>query len=161
MTTNIAAPAWPAPRVAPAARQVTRGAPGSPRFVRVVAALAAGLGAGHVWVMVAFPHEPWVGAVLGAMVLLCLKCAHRSWNKPTALAELLAMSALMAIVHTFMALGIHEHRHGGEATVATAGAGAAAMLGIAAAELALVMLCGIGLRLAASGPSAGGDAEHR
>ncbi|MFL4474876.1 hypothetical protein ACIPVK_12840 [Paeniglutamicibacter sp. MACA_103] len=161
MSTNPAAIFRPAPRIATSVQPGTRRAPGPQLFARVVAALAVGMGVGHVWVMVAFPHGPWVGAVLGAMVLLCLKCAHRSWNRPTALIELLAMSSLMALAHTFMALGIHEHRHGGETAVAAAGAGAAAMLGIAAAELALVLLCGIGLRLAASGTATRGDEAHR
>jgi len=149
MTTNLAGTpaAWSVPRIGATVR--TR-APGTVVYARIVAILAAGLGLVHVWVMVAFPHGPWVGAVLGAMVLLCLKCAHRSWGNPAALVELLAMSALMALAHTFMALGVHEHRHGGEGPVATAGAGSGAMLGIAVAELSLVMLCGIGMRLAAN-----------
>lgn len=154
MTTNLAGTpaAWPVPRIGATVR--TR-APGPVVYARIVAVLAVALGLVHVWVMVAFPHGPWVGAVLGAMVLLCLKCAHRSWGHPAALVELLAMSALMALAHTFMALGVHEHRHGGEGPVATAGSGAGAMLGIAAAELSLVMLCGIGMRLAANRSAAG------
>ncbi|MDO5744922.1 MAG: hypothetical protein Q4P23_10695, partial [Micrococcaceae bacterium] len=88
------------------------------------------------------------GALLGLMVLLCLKCAHRAWNRPAALLELLVMSAFMAIAHTFMALGVHEHQHGGDSPATAAAVGAAAMLAVAAAELVMVMLCGIGLRLA-------------
>ncbi|MDQ0095177.1 hypothetical protein [Paeniglutamicibacter psychrophenolicus] len=152
MTTNLAdTPAtWPVPRIG--ATVLTR-VPGPVVYARIVAVLAAGLALVHVWVMVEFPHGPWVGAVLGAMVLLCLKCAHRAWGNPAALLELLAMSALMALAHTFMALGVHGHRHGGEGPVATAGSGA--MLGIAAVELVLVMLCGIGVRLAANRSAAG------
>ena len=154
MTANLAGtPAvWPAPRIGATSR--TR-VPGPMVYARVVAALAAVLGLVHVWVMAAFPHGPWVAAVLGAMVLLCLKCAHRSWGNPAALVDLLAMSALMALAHTFMALGVHEHRHGGEGPTAASAAGAGAMLGVAAAELALVMLCGIGMRLAANRSAAG------
>ena len=154
MTTNLAGTpaAWPAPRIGATVR--TR-APGPVVYTRIVAVLAAALGLGHVWVMVAFPHGPWVGAALGAMVLLCLKCAHRAWGNPAALVELLAMSALMALAHTFMALGVHEHRHGGDIPGAAATAGAGAMLGVAAAELALVILCGIGMRLAANRSAAG------
>lgn len=155
MTTNLAgAPAaWPAPRIGASVRTRAARVTGPVAYARSVAALAVALGLGHVWVMVAFPHGPWVGAVLGAMVLVCLKCAHRAWGNPAALLELLAMSALMALAHTFMALGVHGHRHGGEGPAAAAGAGA--MLGVAAAELALVMLCAIGVRLAASRSAAG------
>lgn len=156
MTTHLAASAWPAPRIAATAQLRARRATGSQVFARIVAALAVAMAAGHVWVMLLFPHGPWVGTALVAMVLLCLKCAHRAWRNPAALVELLAMSALMAVAHTFMSLGIHEHRHGGEGTVAAAAAGAAAMLGIAAAELVLVMLCGIGMRLAAARTAPGG-----
>ncbi|MBV1780547.1 hypothetical protein KRR55_15635 [Paeniglutamicibacter sp. ABSL32-1] len=154
MTTTQAAIAWPARPIAAGAPVRARRGPGA-GFARAVAVLAAGLGLVHVWVMVAFPHGPWAGAVLGAMVLLCFKCAHRAWGNPAALLELLAMSALMALAHTFMALGVHGHRHGGDSAVASANAGAGAMLAVAAAELVLVMLCGIGLRLAAPHPAAG------
>lgn len=151
MTTNPLVPAWPSAMIA-ATEQQARRVPGPLLFARAVAALAVGMGVAHVWTMVVFPHGPWVGAVLSVMVLLCLKCTHRVWNNPAALVELLAMSALMALAHTFMALGIHEHEHGGESPVAAATAGAVAMLGIAAAELLLVMLSGIGLRLTATPP---------
>ncbi|GAA1497240.1 hypothetical protein GCM10009628_22430 [Paeniglutamicibacter kerguelensis] len=91
--------------------------------------------------------------LLAAMVAACLKCAHRAWGSPQALPGLLAMSAFMAIVHTFMALGFGGHQHGGHepATAATAASGA--MLAIAAAELALVMLCSIGMRRTSSAGS--------
>lgn len=159
MTTNPAATFRPAPRIAATVQPGIRGAPGPQLFARVVAALAVGMGMGHVLVVAAFPHGVWMGSVLGAMVLLCLKCAHRAWNNPAALLELLAMSALMALAHTFMALGIHEHRHGGQDAVAAAGA--AAMLGIAAGELVLVMLCGIGMRMALPRGAPGGERRHR
>lgn len=160
MTTNLAPAAWKAPRIASTARTGVRRVPGPQPFARIIAALAVAMGVGHVWVMVVFPHGPWVGTVLGAMVLLCLKCAHRAWNKPAALVELLAMSALMALAHTFMALGIPEHVHGGDGPVAAATAGPVAMLGVAAAELVLVMLCGIGMRLRVLRTTPGGHGAH-
>ncbi|MDO5745324.1 MAG: hypothetical protein Q4P23_12735, partial [Micrococcaceae bacterium] len=61
---------WPVPGA--------RLARSAPLFARFVAALAALMGVGHVWIMVAFPHGAWMGALLGLMVLLCLKCAHRA-----------------------------------------------------------------------------------
>ena len=140
---------WPAPRI-PVGISTAGTREESPFFARFVAVLAALLGVGHVWIMVAFPHGAWVGTLLGLMVLLCLKCAHRAWNRPEALVELLAMSALMALVHKFMALGVHEHAHGEDTLATSATAGAAAMLAVAAAELVMVMLCGLGLRLAAA-----------
>lgn len=123
--------------------------PAAPVFTRAVAALAVAMGVGHVWVMLAFPHGLWVGALLGLMVLPCLKCAHRAWSHPAAMVELLAMSALMAMVHMFMALGVHEHHHGVEGAATAASTHAAAMLVVAGAELVMAMLCGIGMRLAA------------
>jgi hypothetical protein len=166
MTTNPAAPLWPAPRMA-ATAQLRAGRASVPQvFSRIIATLAVALAVAHVWIMMVFPHGPWVGTALVVMVLLCLKCTHRARSNPAALLELLAMSALMAIVHTFMALGIHEHRHGSDDAVSAAGAGASAMLGLAAAELVLVMLCGVGMRLAAfragagAGAGAGGYRAH-
>lgn len=129
-------------------------------FTRFVAVLAALMAVGHVWIMVAFPHGMWMGSLLGLMVLLCLKCAHRTWNRPAALVELLVMSALMSIAHTFMALGVHEHQHGDGSPAAAAGAGAAVMLAVAAAELVMVMLCGVGLRLAAPRSALGALGRH-
>lgn len=131
-----------------------RSSPARPVFARFVAVVAAVLGIGHVWVMTAFPHGMLMNMVLGLMVLACLRCAYHAWKRPAALVELLAMSAFMAIIHTFMALGAHGgHDHGGDAVEMAATAGDAVMLLVAAAELALVLLCGIGLRLAA--PRAG------
>lgn len=160
MTTNPAAPLWPAPRMA-ATAQLRAGRSTGPRvFFRIIAALAVALAVAHLWVLLVFPHGPWVGTALVVMVLLCLKCTHRARNNPAALLELLAMSALMVLVHTSLALGIHEHHHGGDDAVSAAGAGASAMLGLAAAELVLVMLCGVGMRLAAFRAGADGYRAH-
>lgn len=137
---------WPTP-----ARQLSGGIRSYPQtqvFSRIVAVLAAMMGIGHVWVMIEFPHGMLMNMVLGLMVLACLRCAYHAWKRPAALVELLAMSAFMAITHTFMALGAHGgHHHGGGAVATAATAGDAVMLVVAAAELALAMLCGIGLRL--------------
>ncbi|MFL4478841.1 hypothetical protein ACIPUB_11285 [Paeniglutamicibacter sp. ORCA_105] len=162
MMTNLAgAPAaWPAPRIGASVRTRAPRAPAPVLYARSVAALAVAMGVGHLWIMAVFPHGPWVATVLGAMVMLCLKCAHRAWNKPAALVELLAMSALMALAHTFMALGIPVHVHGGDGPVAAATAGPVAMLGVAAAELVLVMLCGIGMRLGDPRITPGGHGAH-
>ncbi|MFJ6417967.1 hypothetical protein [Paeniglutamicibacter sp. NPDC091659] len=142
-----AAPAWdPAPGSAATASPPP--AASGQVLARAIAATAMALGLAHGWLLVVFPHGLPITLLLAAMVAACLKCAHRAWGGPQALSGLLAMSALMAIVHTFMALGFGGHQHGvhGAATAATAASGA--MLAIAAAELALVMLCSIGMRRA-------------
>ena len=104
------------------------------------------LGLAHGWFLVVIPHGLLMTLLLAAMVALCLKCAHRAWGSPQALPGLLAMSALMAIVHTFMALGFGGHQHAGHHAATAAAATSGTMLAIAAAELALVMLCSIGMR---------------
>ncbi len=106
------------------------------------------LGLAHGWLLVVFPHGLPMTLLLAAMVAACLKCAHRAWGSPQALSGLLAMSALMSIVHTFMALGLGGHQHGGHGPATAATAASGAMLAIAGAELALVMLCSIGMRRA-------------
>ena len=143
MSTHLTAATWSTARIVSTTR-VTR-LPRAMVFVRLLAVLATLMSVLHLWLLLLFPHGLWVGALLGIMVLICLKCAHRAWNHPVALTQLLVMSALMAITHTFMALGVHEHHHG--AGDVAAGSGAAAMLGVAAAELVLVMLCSLGLRI--------------
>jgi hypothetical protein len=144
VSTHFTAATWSTARMASETR-VTR-LPRAMVFVRLLAVLAALMSVLHLWLLLLFPHGLWVGTLLGIMVLICLKCAHRAWNHPVALTQLLVMSALMAITHTFMALGIHDHHHG-SGGVAAVGSGAAAMLGVAAAELVLVMLCSLGLRI--------------
>ena len=126
-------------------------APSGKALAKVISALAVVLSAVHVWVLVALPHGLPLALALAAMVLACLKCAHRAWRNPCALLELLAMSALMAIAHTFMALGIGGHLHGATASVAAHAASPAAMLAIVAAELLMVMLCSLGIRANRSG----------
>ncbi|MFF5791993.1 hypothetical protein ACFY5D_08100 [Paeniglutamicibacter sp. NPDC012692] len=140
-----AAPAWDPPAGSAVPASALPAASG--RILSRVTTLAAiALGLAHGWILVVFPHGLLLTMLLAAMVVACLKCAHRTWGNPQALPGLLVMSALMAIVHTFMALGIGGHQHAGHlsATVATSASGA--MLAIAAAELALVMLCSIGMR---------------
>ncbi|NKG19325.1 hypothetical protein [Paeniglutamicibacter terrestris] len=144
MSTHLTAATWSTVRMASETR-VTR-LPRAMVFVRLLAVLAALMSVLHLWLLLLFPHGLWVGTLFGIMVLICLKCAHRVWDHPVALTQLLVMSALMAITHTFMALGVHDHHHG-SGGVAAAGSGAAAMLGVAAAELVLVMLCSLGLRI--------------
>lgn len=115
-------------------------------LARVVSGLAVLLGVAHVWILAALPHGVPLTLAIATMVLMCFKCAYGAWNKPQALLELLAMSALMAITHTFMALGSGGHQHGGPASTAAHSSLSAAMLAVAGAELALVMLCSIGVR---------------
>lgn len=142
-----AAPA--APACEPPARSAASPAP-APAVpgriaARVIAVLAMALGVAHVWILAAFPHGLWMSLLVAAMVALCLKCAHRAWGTPQALLELLAMSALMALVHMFMALG-SGHQHGSHPVASGASAASGAMLAIAAAEVLLVVLCSIGMR---------------
>ena len=140
-----AAPAWdPSPGSAAAASPLP--APSGRALARVIAAASMALGLAHGWILAAFPHGLLTTLLLAAMIIACLKCAHRAWGSPQALTGLLAMSALMAIVHTFMALGFGGHEHAGSGPPTVAAAASGAMLVIAAAELALVMLCSIGMR---------------
>ena len=150
MTTVHAGAAMPAP----ACDRIADRPPVSPairgRFLaRAIAVSAAALGLAHVWVLLAFPHGPVPTTLLLAMVGLCMKCAHGVWSRPRALLELLVMSALMSVTHMFMALGFGGHQHGGTESALGASNAAIAMLAVAAAELLLVMLCGVGARRAA------------
>lgn len=124
---------------------------------RAIAGAAAALGLAHIWFLAVFPHGLPMSLLLAAMVALCLKCAHRAWGRPGALQGLLAMSAIMAVLHTFMALGFGGHHHGGADPSAVATAASGAMLVIAAAELLLVVACSIGMRRA---HAPGGSARY-
>lgn len=144
-----AAPAW-GPSAGSTAVASSGPATSGRTLARVIALAAMTLGLAHGWFLVVFPHGLLLTLTLAAMVAACLKCAHRAWSSPHALPGLLAMSALMAIVHTFMALGFGGHQHAGTEPAAVATAAAGAMLAIAAAELALAMLCSVGMRRASS-----------
>lgn len=149
MTTFHAGVGFPAPAGEPAAPRFAP-VPVRGRLVaRVIALLAVALGLAHIWVLMAFPHGAAMSVVLLGMVAFCWKCAYGAWKAPRALLELLLMSALMAIVHMFMALGFGGHVHGSSEPAGTATSAGVAMLAVAAAELVMVMLCGIGMRRAA------------
>ena len=135
--TNLPGPLTPVPSIS--------AVPGR-TLARIIAGLAMILGVAHFWVLATFPHGVPLTLVLAAMAVACLKCAYCAWNNPRALLDLLAMSALMAITHTFMAVGFGGHSHGGAEPAVAASSAAGAMLAITVAELALVMLCSIGMR---------------
>lgn len=148
MTTFHAGVGFPAPAgesIAPHFAPV----PVRGRFLaRVIALLAVALGLAHIWVLIAFPHGAAMSIVLLGMVAFCLKCAYSVWKQPRALLGLLVMSALMSIVHMFMALGFGGHVHGNSEPAGTATSAGIAMLAVAGAELVMVMFCSFGIRRA-------------
>ncbi|MEO5781186.1 MAG: hypothetical protein ABIQ22_15700 [Arthrobacter oryzae] len=107
--------------------------------VNLCATVTAGSCALHVWLAAAGHHPGWLGAVMIAMVALCLPCSVHIWRQYRigTVQQVMVSSLLMAVLHMFLLLaaGASGHSHAG---AAAAGLAATSSADAAAATLAVV-----------------------
>lgn len=127
--------------------------PGSGRILhsRTVSAVTAVSCGVHLWLVAGNHHGPWLGAVMLAMVGVCLQCAVHLWRggREKALRQVMVCALAMTALHAVLLLGapalsgsgafgnsLSGHAH---AAVPAHGAGTVAASG-AASLLAVVVL---------------------
>ncbi|MFF2315028.1 hypothetical protein ACFVTE_02030 [Arthrobacter sp. NPDC058097] len=91
------------------------------RAVSLVTAASCGV---HLWLAAGNHHGPWLGAVMLAMVGVCLPCAVHLWRdgREKALRQVMACALAMTALHAVLLLGGHASSGGGASGHSHAGA---------------------------------------
>ncbi|MFP3463137.1 hypothetical protein R5O87_20070 [Arthrobacter globiformis] len=84
----------------------------------------------HLWLVAGNHHGPWLGAVMLAMVGVCLPCAVHLWRggREKALRQVMACALAMTALHAVLLLGGSASTGGGASGHTHAGAAAGAGL---------------------------------
>ncbi|HKS00669.1 MAG TPA: hypothetical protein VJS86_03265 [Arthrobacter sp.] len=115
---------------------------------RAVSAVTAASCIVHLWLVAGNHHGPWLGAVMLAMVGVCLPCAVHLWRGAgeRSLRQVMGCALAMTALHAVLLLGApgtgggplgHAHAGAARSAAAAAGAGAAAD---AAGLMAIIVL---------------------
>lgn len=100
---------------------------------RAVSAVTAGSCAVHLWLAAGNHHGPWLGAMMLAMVAVCLPCAVHLWRgaRERSLRQVMGCALAMTALHAVLLLGTAAFAGGGAsghnhsaAAAASAAAGA-------------------------------------
>jgi hypothetical protein len=95
---------------------------------RAVSAVTAASCLVHLWLVAGNHHGPWLGAVMLAMVGLCLPCAVHLWRgcREKALRQVMGCALAMTALHAVLLLGAPVLSGRGELGHTHAGAAAGA-----------------------------------
>ena len=97
----------------------------------------------HLWLVAGNQHGAWLGAVMLAMVGVCLPCAVHLWrgSREKALRQVMGCALVMTAVHAVLLLGGSGHSHAGAVAPAPAAAsGAPGLLAVVVLEITTAFL---------------------